>query len=57
VTDPTWTEPCDTGQPEPAVAVSQARRSRCGFLDLLKQIPDSDLGRIVDIDVTLEGVL
>jgi hypothetical protein len=49
VTD-TWTEPCDTAQPP-------AAPSRCGWLDLLKQIPDADIGRIEDIHVALEGVL
>jgi len=49
----TWTEPCDTAQPE----TTPPAGSRCGWLDLLKQIPDADLGRIEDIHISLEGVL
>jgi len=44
-------EPCDTAEPEllPVPA--------CGWLDLVHQIPDTDLMRIEDVTVRLEGVL
>lgn len=54
MTDTIWTEPCDTAEPP---AAPHQRGSRCGWLDLLRQIPDDDIGRIVDVTVALEGVL
>ncbi|WP_159006891.1 hypothetical protein [Streptomyces sp. NRRL S-813] len=44
-------EPCDTAEPDTIPVLPG------GYLDLIRQIPDSELQRIEDVDVALEGVL
>ncbi|WP_412790711.1 hypothetical protein [Streptomyces sp. MS06] len=46
---------CDTSRAQPQPA--RRPRARCNILDLHHQIPDSDIDRINDIHIALEGIL